>query len=141
MKRRNDDLYGTNFEFLKRSFPNLIASIEDGFFGEEPSKWPIVRKTIEFVDGTYMTVFELLDAKTQKKKKYQYDWEYQRGKLWKWHNEPHEHKQQQMVTEPDHMHHKPIRTHEEMRYPNFGHHDLYTIMESIHMLIEIEKQK
>lgn len=84
MKRRNDDLYGTNLEFLKRSFPDLIVSIEDGFFGEELSKWPFVRRTIEFVDGTYMTAFELLDAKTRKKRKYQYDWEYQRGKLWKW---------------------------------------------------------
>ncbi|WP_443146848.1 toxin-antitoxin system TumE family protein [Paenibacillus sp. OSY-SE] len=47
------------------------------------------------MDGTFMTVFELIETKTGKKKKYQYDWEYQRGKLWKWHNEPHSHKQHQ----------------------------------------------
>ena len=34
MKRKNDDLNGTNFDFLKRTFPDLIDSIEDGFFGE-----------------------------------------------------------------------------------------------------------
>lgn len=31
MKRKNDDLHGTNFEFLKGAFPDLIDSIEDGF--------------------------------------------------------------------------------------------------------------
>ncbi|WP_369011139.1 DUF6516 family protein [Paenibacillus sp. MER TA 81-3] len=51
------------------------------------------------MDGTYMTVFEFNETKTGKKKKYQYDWEYQRGKLWKWHNEPHSHKQHQTVTD------------------------------------------
>lgn len=141
MKRNHDEHYGTNFVFLKRSFPDLIESIEDGFFGEEPSRGPIVRKTIKFVDGSYMTVFELLDTKTGIKKKYQYDWGYQRGQLWKWHNEPHEHKQQQTVTEPDHMHHKPFGRNEERRYPNFGHHDLYTIAETIQIHMEIDKQK
>lgn len=141
MKRRNDDLHGTNFDFLKRSFPDLIESIEDGFFGEDPSRGPVVRKTIKLIDGSFMTAFELIDTRTRKKKKYQYDWEYQRGKLWKWHNEPHEQKKQQTVTEPDHMHHRPVGTHEEQRYPNYGHHDLYTIMETIHMHMEIEKQK
>lgn len=141
MKRRNDDLYGTNFEFLKRSFSDLIHEIEDGFFGEEPSMGPIVRKTIKFRDGTFMSVFELIDTRTGKKKKYQYDWEYQRGKMWKWHNEPHDLKRHRTATEPDHVHHKPIGVFEERRYPNYGHHDLYTILESIQMHLEIEKQK
>lgn len=141
MKRKSDILYGTNFDFLKRAFPDLIHSIEDGFFGEEPSKGPFVRKTIKFIDGTYMTVLELIEIKTGEKRKYQYDWEYQRGKLWKWHNEPHDQERQQTITELDHMHHKPVGMHEERRYPNFGHHDLYTIMETIHMINEIEKQK
>jgi len=141
MKRNNADLYGTNFEFLKRSFPDLIVSIEDGFFGEEPSSGSFVRKTIQFVDSTYMTVFELIDNKTGRKKKYQYDWEYQRGNQWKWHNEPHEQKRHQTTTEPDHMHHKPVGVTEERRYPNFGHHDLFTIMETIHTHMEIAKHK
>lgn len=47
MKRKSDDLPGTNFEFLKRTFPDLIDSMEDGFFGEEPSKGPLVRKKHE----------------------------------------------------------------------------------------------
>jgi|GEM_PF-1746187 len=141
MKRNNQDLYGTNFDILKRSFPDLIVSIEDGFFGEEPSRGAIVRKTIKFVDCTYMTVFELVDTKTGKKKKYQYDWEYQRGNLWKWHNEPHEQKRHQTATEPDHMHHKPVGVTNERRLPNYGHHNLYTIMETILMHVEISKQK
>ncbi|MGG1518218.1 DUF6516 family protein [Paenibacillus oryzisoli] len=141
MKRKSDELYGTNFDFLKRAFPDLIDSIEDGFFGEEPSKGPFVRKTIKFVDGTYMTAFELIETRTGRKKKYQYDWEYQRGKLWKWHNEPHDQKLHQTETEPDHMHHKPVGMHEERKYPNFGHHDLYTIMETVYMIREIDKQK
>jgi len=29
MKRGNQDLYGTNFDFLKRSFPDLIDTIEN----------------------------------------------------------------------------------------------------------------
>lgn len=73
MKQISQELYGTNFDFLKRSFPDLIDSIEDGMFGEEPSRGVLVRKTIKFVDGTYMTVFELVDTKTGTKKKYQYD--------------------------------------------------------------------
>ncbi|RRJ63119.1 hypothetical protein EHV15_09405 [Paenibacillus oralis] len=141
MKRRIDGLFGTNFEFLKRSFPDLIESVEDGFFGEDLSKGPFVRKTIKFVDGTYMTVFELIDTKTGKKRKYQYDWEYQRGHMWKWHNEPHEQKQHQTATEPDHMHHKPVGMDDERRYPNYGHHDLFTIMEAILMHMEIAKQE
>ncbi|MFC3771107.1 DUF6516 family protein [Paenibacillus sp. GCM10012303] len=141
MKRKNDELHGTNFELLKRAFPDLIDSIEDGFFGEEPSKGPLVRKTIKFVDGSYMTVFELIESRTGRKKKYQYDWEYQRGNLWKWHNEPHEQKQHQTVTEPDHMHHNPIGMYNERRFPNFGHHDLYTIMETILIVKEIESHK
>lgn len=63
MQRKSDDLYGTNFDFLLRDFPDLIDSIEDGFFGEEPSKGPFVRKTIKFMDGTYMTVFELIETR------------------------------------------------------------------------------
>lgn len=141
MKRKGYNLHGTNFEFLKRAFPDLIESIEDGFFGDDLSKGPVVRKTIKFLDGSFMTVFELIETRTGKKLKYQYDWEYQRGKLWKWHNEPHNQKQHQTITEPDHIHHKPVGTYEERRYPNFGHHDLYTIFESIFMLKEIEKQK
>jgi len=39
------------------------------------------------------------------------------------------------------MHHKPIGVMDERRLPNYGHHDLYTIMETIHMHMEIEKQK
>lgn len=119
MKRKNDDLHATNFDFLKSAFPDLIDSVEDGFFGEEPSKGPFVRKTIKLVDETYMTVFELIETRTGKKKKYQYDWEYQRGKLWKWHNEPHDQKLYQTITEPDHMHHKPVRIHEEPKVSQF----------------------
>ena len=141
MKRKSDDLYGTNFVFLKQAFPDLIDSIEDGFFGDEHSEGPFIRKTIKFIDETYMTVFELVETRTGKKRKYQYDWEYQRGKLWKWHNEPHDQKQHQTVSEPDHMHHKPLGIGEEWRYPNFGHHDLFTIMEAVFMMMEIEKQK
>ncbi|AOZ93285.1 toxin-antitoxin system TumE family protein [Paenibacillus crassostreae] len=141
MRRKDEELYGTNFEFLKLSFPDLIDSIEDGFFGYDPSKGPFVRKTIKFVDGTFMTAFELIEMGTGKKRKYQYDWEYQCGKMWKWHNEPHNEKQHQTVSEPDHMHHRPIGMDEERRYPNYGHHDLYTIMETVFILMEVENQK
>ncbi len=68
MKRRSEELYGTNFEFLRRAFPDLIDSIEDGFFGDEPSKGP-------------------------------------------------------------------------RRYPNFVHHDLYSILEAIFIFMEIDKQR
>lgn len=72
MKRKGYNLHGTNFEFLKRAFPDLIESIEDGFFGDDLSKGPVVRKTIKFLDGSFMTVFELIETRTGKKLKYQY---------------------------------------------------------------------
>jgi hypothetical protein len=50
MKRKSDDLYGTNYEFLKRSFPDLIVDIEDGFLARR--HW-IVRVTNPIAPASY----------------------------------------------------------------------------------------
>lgn len=128
MKKR---LEPTQFDTLERHFSDLVRKITSGHPSGSPDKWPRVRKTIHFHDGTTMTVMEHIDKKTGAIKTYQYDWEYAKDRFVKWHNEPHDHKSHQTITEPHHIHFEGMLLTDKERSPNFGHHDLTTILESI----------
>lgn len=121
----------TNFDTLQTQFPDLIRRVANGHPSGLPNRWPHIRMTIYFHDGSVMTVTETLDQTTHTIRTYQYDWEYTKDHFVKWHNEPHANKSHQTTTEPHHMHIEGMLYTSKERFPNYSHHDLTTILETI----------
>lgn len=129
----------TNFEWVRHHFPCIIQTIEEGQPGRKSLPgWPKVYKTITLVDGTKLIVHELIDRQTNTILLYQYDWEYKKGFFWKWHNETHLNPKHQTATEPHHMHHQGPSITSHARLPNWRHHDLIAVLETIRILIPIQ---
>ncbi|WP_257444734.1 DUF6516 family protein [Paenibacillus soyae] len=72
-------------------------------------------------------------------KRYNYDWQYSRNKQWKWHNEE-KTKNKGIIekiedTKPHHQHDESL--HYKVYLPNYRHHDLIAVLESIRMGLRI----
>lgn len=125
----------SNIDFLSRNFKDIIQSVKSTDQTGKSSNKLTLRATINFTDGSYLSITEIL--KDGYIDYFHYDW-YNKNKqvICRFHSERHEDNEYQTTTEPYHIH-VPDKNglSKEKRLANEKHRDLISILELIKIRI------
>jgi len=121
----------SNIDFLEKNFKDIIQNVKNTDQTGKSSNKLIIRATFNFIDGSYLSITEIL--KDGYIDYFHYDW-FDKNKqiICKFHSERHEDTEYQTTTEPYHIHVlDKSGLSKEKRLSNEKHRDLISILEMI----------